>query len=132
MLTHTTASYTRLAKLSAIYDLAVTWPLILPITVGILFGLIGQLHGALGIAPPHLLDPHGMVFANFTGSVVIIWATARLLIKDLRLTRLDAVGRWLFSLAMLRAILNGASPVFYLMIVVELGFAVAQSLPMRK
>lgn len=132
MFTHTPRSFARLGLLSAGYDLAVTWPLMTPLTLGWLYALIGTLHGSLGLPAPMPLDVHGTMFANFAGSVVVIWSLARLVVRDQRLTRFDAGARWLFSAWMLTALLNGASPVLWVMLVIEAGMAVAQSLPLKR
>lgn len=50
----------------------------------------------------------------------------------MRLARYDAAGRWVFSAWMLNALLNGASPLLWGFLVVEPGFAVLQSLPLRR
>lgn len=122
----------RLNRVSALYDVIVTWPFATPFTIGLFFWAVGHLHAAAGWAPLPELSVFGVLFGNFFGTVVLIWSAVRLHLKDLRLMRYDALGRWLFSAWMLNAALNGASPVIWIFIAFELSFAVLQSLPAKE
>ena len=84
------------------------------------------LHTALGLEPLEPLSPHGVLFANFFGSVVIVWAVARLYLSDVRLALFDGVGRALFCIAMLNALMSGASPLIWAFFGPELVFCVLQ------
>ncbi len=114
-------------RLSAWYDLAVSAPFALPLTLTFVWnGVLTPASAALGLAPPAPLDPHGFLFANFFGSVVTIWAVVRLYLDDIRLAAFDGVGRVLFSVAMVHALLAGASPLLWGVLVIEVGFGVLQ------
>ncbi|MGR3714212.1 MAG: hypothetical protein ACU0A6_13960 [Shimia sp.] len=78
------------------------------------------------------LNAYATLFANFFGTVVLIWSVVRLRLNDSRLARYDAAGRWLFSAWMLNALFNGASPVLWGFLAIELTFAILQSLPVRE
>lgn len=112
---------------SAWYDLAVSAPFALPVTLSLLWGgVMIPLHTGLGLEPLEPLSAHGTLFANFFGSVVIIWAIARLYLADMRLALFDGVGRGLFCIAMLNALMAGASPLIWAFFVPELAFCVLQ------
>ena len=119
----------RIYRISAWYDCLVTWPYATPITLSVFWALLDTAHTNLSLAPLPALGVYGVLFANFFGSVVLIWSVVRLRLNNVRLARYDAVGRWLFSAAMLHALWNGASPLVAVFLVIELCFAVLQSLP---
>lgn len=127
----TYAQLLRLNRISALYDIIVTWPLATPWSVALLWSAVGALHARLGLPAPGPLTSHGLLFANFAGSVVLIWSAARLWLADVRLLRLDGLGRWLFSLWLILALAHGASPVLCGFLAIELCFAALQVLPAR-
>lgn len=124
-------NFQRLYRISAYYDLLVTWPYATPVTLALFWNALGGGHAALGLAPLPELNAYATLFANFFGTVVLIWSVLRLRLNDSRLARYDAIGRWAFSAWMLNALLDGASPILWGFLVVELTFAVLQSLPLR-
>ena len=125
------STFHRLYRISAWYDLLVTWPYMTPLTLALMWGALNGAHAATGLPPLPALTVYGTLFANFFGTVVIIWSVLRLRLNEPRLARYDAVGRWLFSAWMLTALLNGASPIIWGFLVIELSFAALQSLPVR-
>ncbi len=128
----TSPQFARLFRLSAWYDLIVTWPFALAPTLLLVMGLAGLANDSLGFAPIPDLTPAGIMFGNFFGTVVLVWSVVRLRWNDVVLARYDAFARWMFSLAMIIALANGASPVLIGFLVPELAFAVLQSLPVRR
>jgi hypothetical protein len=130
MLTRDT--FQRIYRISAWYDILVTWPYATPLTLAWMWGFLNGAHAAAGLAPLPELSPYGVVFANFFGTVVLIWSVLRLRLNDSRLARYDAAARWLFSAWMLNALLAGASPLIWGFLAIELSFAVLQSLPVRR
>lgn len=130
MLSHTL--FNRLFRLSAWYDIAVTWPYATPVTLGLIWQALNAAHQGAGLPQLPALTVHGTLFANFLGTVVLIWSAARLWLGDPTLARLDALGRRLFSAWMLNALMNGASPLLWGFLMIEVAFAVLQSLPVRK
>jgi hypothetical protein len=130
MLSRPTAQ--RIFRASAWYDLIVTAPFVTPFSLALVYQLFDSLHAALGLPPLGTLPPEGMLFGNFFGSVVLVWATLRLRRDDLSFARYDAVARALFSLWMILALIAGASPLIWGLLVIELAFCVAQALPVSE
>ena len=126
------SAFHRLYRISSWYDLLITWPYMTPLTLGLFWSAMNGAHAATGLAPLPELNTYAVLFANFFGSVVIIWSVVRLRLNNPQLARYDAIGRWLFSAWMLNAVLNGASPLIWGFLVIELTFAVLQSLPVRE
>ncbi|TCL08910.1 hypothetical protein BXY66_0951 [Shimia isoporae] len=128
----TPTTFQKIYWFSAYYDLVVTWPYATPITLALFWSALGGAHSAFGLAPLPDLNAYATLFANFFGTVVLVWSVLRLRKNDPALARYDAVGRWLFSAWMINALLNGASPVLWGFLAIELAFAVLQSLPIRE
>ena len=125
------STYQRIIRASAWYDLAISWPYMAPITLAGMWLGLDQLHETTGFAPMPELTAYGVLFANFFGTVVIIWSLVRLRLNDPKLGRYDAAGRVLFSAWMVVALLNGASPFLYVFLVIEISFGILQALPVR-
>lgn len=66
------------------------------------------------------------MFANLTGSLVVVWAVFRLLRPTRAAGTADTAARLLFSLGMVAALLRGASSLVAVMLVLELVWAVVQ------
>ena len=130
MLSH--AQFHRLYRISAWYDLLITWPYATAFTLALLWQLMDGLHASFGLPPLLVLSPYAILFGNFFGTIVVLWSLLRLKLDDPQLARWDAVGRWMFSAWMINALLNGASPLIGVFLTLELGFAVLQSLPIRR
>lgn len=112
---------------SAWYDLFVSAPFALPVTLAFVWGFImTPLHALLGAGALEPLGPYGTLFGNFFGSVVTIWAVIRIRLADTRLALFDGIGRGLFCIAMVNAIMMGASPLLWAFFVPELLFCVLQ------
>ncbi|MFO0695925.1 MAG: hypothetical protein U0230_20350 [Polyangiales bacterium] len=124
-------SFHRIYRASAWYDLWVSTPFALAPVVALVWPLFDLLQQRMTGRPLPPLDPHGMLFANFFGSVVLVWSLVRLRYDDPRLARFDAVGRVLFTIAMLRALAYGAMPLLYGFVVVEAVFGLLQLAPVR-
>jgi hypothetical protein len=126
------STFSKIYRVSAWYDLLITWPYMTPLTLAAMWSALNGLHGQTGLPPLPQLTVYGVLFANFFGTVVIIWSVVRLRLNDPSLARYDAIGRWLFSAWMIQALLNGASPILWGFLIIELCFAVLQSLPLRQ
>jgi len=118
-------------RISSWWDMHITWPLMTPPSLWVLWWLLGKAQIALGLDPLPALDVYAVMFANFAGTVVVVWAIVRLRYDDPAMARYDAAGRWGFSAWMIYALSQGASPILYGFLAVELIFAVLQSLPVR-
>lgn len=121
----------RIYRLSAFYDLVLSAPFaVLPGALAVTW-VLNAISAALGLEPIPPLDPLGMMYANFFGTVVTIWSLLRLKLDQPWLARWDAVGRILFSLAMVLALARGATPILWPILAVELTWGVLQLLPVR-
>ncbi|QBF32836.1 hypothetical protein CFI11_16650 [Thalassococcus sp. S3] len=127
----TTSHFTRIFRVSAWYDIAVTWPYATPFTLPLMHDVLNAVHGAAGWAPIPEFSPFATLFANFFGTVVLIWSVVRLHLNDPRLARYDALGRFLFSSWMIYALSMGVSPIVWVFLVIEISFGILQALPVR-
>ncbi len=120
----------RVIRLSAIYDLVITVGFAFTVTATLLFTGLGELHRALGLAgaTPDAAEPFTLMFANLMGSVVTVWALYRIFRPSLAAGTADIGARLLFSLGMIAALLQGASPLVLVMLVLELAWAAAQAI----
>lgn len=125
-------TYLRLVGASAIYDLAVSLPFATPWTLGLVWGLLGAVQSGLGLAPLPILDPHAVLFGNFFGTVVTLWAAVRLTRPAVTFGRYDAAARFAFAAWMMVALSHGATPLLFGFLAVELAFGLAQALPLRE
>jgi hypothetical protein len=122
--------YLRIVRASAWYDLVVTIGFTTPWTFNAILESLNMLSGLLGItAAMPWFGPEQMMMANLLGSIVTVWAILRLRHTDQRYGRYDAAGRFLFAGWQLYAVALGANPIILGFTVLEIGFGVAQSLP---
>lgn len=124
-------NYLKLVKLSAWYDLVIILPFCTPWTLDYLYLFLQQQHhywqfqGQL-----HNLNASHYLFANLLGAVVLVWALARIVQAQILLGRLDALARVLFSIWQIYAWLHGVSSLILVFTVFEIGFGLAQALPL--
>lgn len=122
-----TARYLRIVRASGWYDLIVTWPFALPWSFAWLYVQLGGLAQGLGLPGAlHTLDATHMLLANLLGSVVAVWAVARIVAPSLLLGRLDGAARWLFAVWQVYAVAHGASAIVLGFTAFELLFGVLQ------
>jgi len=126
------ATYRCVFLASAWYDIVITGVFATPWTLALLYALLGKIHASLGLTPLQPLPPEGVLFANFLGSVVIVWAVLRLRSGMVWMARYDAATRFMFSAAMIHALASGASPLLWGFLVIELTFGIVQLLPFEK
>ncbi|WGY04257.1 hypothetical protein QI633_10900 [Nocardioides sp. QY071] len=124
----TPQSARRVVRASAVYDLIASAGFALPWTVAGTFALLDSLHRAFGLtgAVPDADATFTVLFANLTGSLVVVWSVVRIWRPTLAFGAADTVARVLFSTAMLSALGSGASPVVLAFLVPELTWAVVQ------
>lgn len=124
----------RWGRAGAIYDLVVTVGFATPWTAAAVLGLTRWAHDALGL-PGAQLPEFGateLMFIAMFGTVVTMWSVARILRPEARLIAIDTVGRALFSLWMIWALLNGQSATVVVFLIGEvLWFALQLSGLMR-
>lgn len=118
----------RAVKTSAIYDLVTCLPLALPGVAGIYLTVLDALNGAVGLGG-HVgeLSPLAMMFINFLGSLISIWAVLRLINPSWANGLTDVVVRAFFSVAMLNAILNGVPGLIGILWACEMGLLLVQA-----
>lgn len=117
----------RAVRASALYDLLVTWPLVLPWTQGAMHALLAALHQRLGLSGQWpALDPMAQFFAGLLGSLVLVWSLARWRSPSDHLGRWDVASRLAFAAWQLAAVAGGLSPILLAFTAFELGFALLQ------
>ncbi|MBK6015454.1 hypothetical protein [Streptomyces sp. MBT53] len=117
------ASYLRVVRASAWYDLVVTAGFATPWT----YALVHNALSSLGSLPE--LDPIQTLYANLMGSVVIVWAVLRLVRPLAAHGLFDGVARVLFTAWQGYALAQGAPRFLWLFLVVEASFGVLQLAP---
>jgi len=118
----------RAVRTSAIYDLVTCLPLALPGVAGVYLSILDTVNGAVGLGGAvGELSPLAMMFINFLGSLISIWAVLRLINPSWANGLTDVVVRTLFSIAMLNAIMNGVPGLVAVLWVCELGLLLAQA-----
>lgn len=121
-----------IVRASAAYDLLTAIGFVTPWTVGSTLSLVfgaGHLVG-LGAALPGF-GPVQMLFVNLMGSAVLVWSLARLAFPTQAMGRFDALSRVLFLIWEVWAVLQGAPMIILAFSVAEIGFGVAQLLPVN-
>lgn len=120
----------RIVRASAWYDLAATAAFMTPWTTSLCLKGFALLSAALGLdRPVPSLDASQMLFANLLGSVVIVWSLWRLRHPSRTVGLYDALARGLFALWQIYAVTQGASVLILGFTVMEVGFAIAQGMP---
>ena len=123
----------RAVKTSAIYDLVTCLPLAVPGIAGLYLTVLDALNGAVGLGGQvGELSPLAMMFINFLGSLISIWAVLRLINPSWANGLTDVVVRAFFSVAMLNAILNGVPGLIGVLWVCELGLLLVQAYFVRR
>ena len=128
----TNSIHHRIYRISAWYDLLVSWPFAMPLTLGLYWTtILTPLCNALGLPPLTDLDPHAVLFGNFFGTIVVLWSILRLRQDNPRLAVWDGVGRIAFSVWMLWALMQGVTPLIWAFLIPEIAFAILQLIPPR-
>ncbi|AKR55301.1 hypothetical protein GCM10011321_15130 [Youhaiella tibetensis] len=118
----------RAVRTSAIYDLVTCLPLALPGVAGVYLSVLDTVNGAIGLGGAvGELSPLAMMFINFLGSLISIWAVLRLINPSWANGLTDVAVRTLFSIAMLNAIMNGVPGLVGVLWVCELGLLLVQA-----
>lgn len=125
--------YRKLVRASGIYDLLVTVAFATPWSFALLHQLLSQLHAALGLAGQIPgFAPEQVMMANLMGSIVCVWAWLRIRDPQAQYGRYDGVGRLLFASWQAYALWSGATPLILVILLLELGWAVAQFWPVAE
>lgn len=129
----TTNQNRAIVRASAWYDLAATVGFATPWTVGPSLALVLGAGRALGLeAAQPTFEPIHMLFANLLGSLVVVWALARLVFPTQAMGRFDALSRALFAIWEVWAVVHGAPLIILAFTVFEIIFGVAEILPVRR
>jgi hypothetical protein len=124
--------YLRIVRASAWYDLLVTIGFATPWTFAMIHHSLASVIQALGLQGGFpAFGPVHMLMANLLGSIVTIWAILRLRDTRREYGRYDAAGRFLFAAWQLYAVAHGANVIILGFTLFELGFGIAESLPIR-
>ena len=117
----------RVVRASALYDL-ITAIGFLPFIAPSLLNALASLHHKLGLsgAAPDPTDVYVLMFANLMGGLITVWALLRMFRPSLLMGAADTAGRALFTTGMAAAIANGASPLVWVMLVLEVIWGVVQ------
>ncbi|WP_296224130.1 hypothetical protein [Ralstonia sp. UBA689] len=126
------STFVRIVRASAWYDLIVTAPLATPWTFTRLHQALNALAGGLGIGLLPAFGPAHLLMANLMGSVVCVWSVLRIRRASVALGRYDAAARWLFALWQAYALISGATLLVAPFLLAEIGFGLAQSVPVRR
>ena len=125
------ATFRRLVRASAIYDVLMTGAFVTPWTLPLLREQLSDINIKLGGAPLPAFAPFHLLIGCLLGSVVLVCSLRCIVDPQPRFGRYDAAARYLFSLWMGWALLVTGEPLLWLFIVPELARGVAQSLPLR-
>lgn len=123
------ASYLRLARASAVYDIVQILPFATPWTFALLLDRLSVWNVWLGGAPLPPFAPLHYLVTTLLGTLVLLWCAVRLKEPSLRLGRFDGVGRLLFAFWIGWAMLEAELPVLWLFLLPELLWGVAQWWP---
>ncbi|GAT74217.1 hypothetical protein [Microbacterium hydrocarbonoxydans] len=112
----------------AVYDLVVTVGFATPFTAPVLLGATRWIHDALGLPGARLpeFDAAAVMFVSLFGTVVTMWAIARILRPAPVLIAIDTAGRAAFALWMTWALLNGQSTTVVVFLIGEVLWLVLQ------
>lgn len=123
------ATFRRLVRASATYDIVVTAAFATPWTAAWNWRQLSALNVRLGGASMASLDTFALLLASLLGSLVMVWSALRLATPDIRLARHDGVARLLFSTWMAWALHATGAPLLWLFLVPEFAWGVAQWWP---
>lgn len=122
----------QIVRISAFYDLVVTAGFMTPMTAGLVVSSFAALSSVLALdRPVPTLDITAMLFANLLGSIVVIWSLWRLIQPSHTVGLYDALARMFFAVWQLYAVAHGASFLILGFTCFEVGFAIAQILPLN-
>lgn len=125
------ATFRRIVRASAIYDLAVTAPFATPWTFALVLAHLSAVNQQLGGAALPAFGPFHVLIACLMGSIVLVWSVLRIRDPQPRFGRYDAAGRLLFSSWMAWALAATGEPLIWLFLLPEAAWCIVQWLPVR-
>ena len=117
-----------------LYDVLITGGFATPWTAAFILGLLATAQETAGLPgdPMPSFDVSHLLFVTLFGVVVTMWGVVRVLRPTALLTAVDTVGRAVFSLYFLWALLQGHSTVIVAFLALELIWLVIQAMGIRK
>jgi hypothetical protein len=125
------ATFRRIVRASAIYDLAVTAPFATPWTFALVLAHLSAVNQQMGGAALPAFGPFHVLIACLMGSIVLVWSVLRIRDPQPRFGRYDAAGRLLFSSWMAWALAVTGEPLIWLFLLPEAAWCIVQWLPVR-
>jgi hypothetical protein len=126
------ATFRRIVRASAVYDLAVTAPFATPWTFALVLAQLSAVNQQLGGAPLPAFAPFHALIACLMGSIVLVWSVLRIRDPQPRFGRYDAAARLLFSTWMAWALTATGEPLIWLFLLPEAAWCLVQCLPVRR
>ncbi len=121
-------TYRKIVKMSAIYDVVMTFPFVFPVVALWHINLITDIHRqyAFGGTVDEFLPLH-LFFVNLMASVVLIWSAIRIYKPAPILGLYDSFARFLFSFNMLYYLLiHDVTSILWVMFIPELTWGLIQ------
>ena len=123
------ASFVRLVRASALYDVIATAPFATPWTFAWDWHQLSALNVRLGGDALPIPGVFNVLIACLLGSLVLVWSALRIAWPATRLGRFDGAARLLFSTWMAWALLLTHAPLLWLFLLPEFAWGVAQWWP---
>ena len=121
-------NYPKVVRVSAIYDVLMTFPFAFPVLAAWSINLLTEMHTQYSFSGsiPIFLPMH-LFFVNLMGSVVLVWSAIRIYTAEPILGLYDSFARFLFSFAMLFYLLgHDATGILWVMFIPELAWGLVQ------
>jgi hypothetical protein len=121
--------YQKIVRLSAIYDLIVTFPFAMPIVSVWMIGAFSLAHNFFGLKGdvPSFEGSH-MLFVNLMGCIVTVWSVLRILRPEAIFGLFDSFGRFSFASWQLFYLVNHqVTPLLWALFVPELIWGIVQA-----
>jgi len=123
------ASYLRLIRASAVYDMVQILPFATPWSFALLYAQLSRLNVWFGAAPLAPFETVHLLLATLLGTLVLTWTSWRLFVPSLRLGRFDATARLIFAFWIGWAMLAADMPMLWVFLVPEIIWGGAQWWP---
>ena len=125
------ATYLRIVRASAVYDVLATAPFATPWSFAWNWRQLSALNVRLGGTALAPFDIYPTLIACLMGSLVLVWSALRLARPEPRFGRFDGAARFLFSAWMAWALALTHAPLLWLFLVPEFTWGVVQWWPVR-